>query len=115
MKLIETGDYHALAIKENGDLCGIGGYGCGELGLGDTTRRSNWTKVSAFDGMEIRQVQCGNIRSAVLTNRGLYVMGFRLFAGQDYVTTPTRIGLEGVINISMRRRFVKYFLTMEIV
>ena len=102
-----------MAIKENGDLCGIGGYGYGELGLGDTTRRSNWTKVSAFDGMEIRQVQCGLCNSAVLTNRGLYVMGYKLFAGQDRVTTPTRIGLEGVINISMRRRFVKYFFNFK--
>merc|ERR1719238_1753106 len=92
VKQIETGVRFALAKKENGDLVGIGANEHGELGLGDTTRRSEWTKLSAFDGMDILTVQCGNYRSAVLTNRGLHVMGKGLFGGSIHnVTTPTRI------------------------
>ena len=74
--------------KENGELFGIGLNNNGELGLGDKNYRSEWTKVSAFDGMDIRQIQCGNYQSAVLTDRGLFVMGFEMVDGE-----PEREGM----------------------
>ena len=37
VRQIKTGWSHALAIKDNGDLVGIGRNGGGELGLGDKT------------------------------------------------------------------------------
>ena len=108
MKQIKTGCNFALAIKENGDLVGIGRNEYAELGLSDKTRRYEWTKVNAFDGMDIQLIQCGGYRSAVLTSRGLYVMGQGLIGGQhNRITTPTRIELDGIINISMRNCFVK--------
>ena len=97
-----------LAIKENGELFGIGNNTYGELGLGDTKQRSEWTKMSAFDGMDIRQIQCGDRRSAVLTNRGLFVMGYKVVDGNT-VTTLTRVDLDDVVDVSLRSRSVKDF------
>ena len=103
-----------MALKENGDLVGIGKNEYGELGLGDTTARSEWTKVSAFDGMDIQLIQCGWPSLAVLTSRGLYVMGHGIIGGQNNtVTTPTRIELEGIITISMRNCFVKSYFNFK--
>ena len=98
-----------LAIKENGELFGIGVNTSGQLGLGDKNYRSEWTKVSALDGMNIRQVQCGGHQSAVIADRGLFVMGYNMVDGNT-VTTPTRVNLDGVVDVSLRSRFVKDFL-----
>ena len=64
--------------------------------------------MSALDGMDIRQIQCGHERSAVLTNRGLFVMGEKMVDGNT-VTTPTRVDLDNVVDVSLRSRFVKDF------
>lgn len=93
-------------------MFGIGSNSSGELGLGDQKSRSEWTKISAFDKIVVRHVQCGDGRSAVLTNLGLFVMGMGLSSGENIiVATPTRIELEGIMTISMRSRFVKFVFT----
>ena len=115
MKLIETGWYHVLAVKENGELFGIGDNTNGQLGLGDKTTRSEWTKVSAFDGMDVCLVQCGENCSAVLTNEGLYVMGRGLVDFFTHVTTPTRVELDGVVDISLRSRFDNFSVVFYVV
>ena len=47
--------------------------------------------------------QCGSTCSAILTDRGLYAMGNRLFgAVNEKRNTPTKIALENVIDISLK-------------
>ena len=60
--------------------------------------------------MDIQKVHCGNDQSAVLTNQGLFVMGAGIFGGSNnQVMTPMRIELNNVIDVSIRKRFVKSF------
>lgn len=45
VKKISVSFTHAIALKKNGDVYGKGDNSRGQLGLGDSTDRKNWTKI----------------------------------------------------------------------
>ena len=70
IKQVSCGVGHVCVLKKDGSLwvCGINGNG--ELGLGDTTNRNTFTKVTTNINNDVKQVVCGGNRTFILKNDG---------------------------------------------
>ena len=64
IKSIYCGDCHAFIIKNDGTLWGCGANGNSQLGLGDTNRRTIFTKVTD----NVKMAYCGYEHTIILKN-----------------------------------------------
>ena len=72
---VACGYDHTLAIKTDGSLWATGRNDKGQLGLGDTTTRNNFTSVSA----NWEQVACGSKHSLAITTSDIaYATGYNI-------------------------------------
>lgn len=69
IKQIDCGDFHSLALEENGTLYSWGVGGKGECGHGKFEDVEVPTKIRFFDGKNITQVVAGNHHSLALTSK----------------------------------------------
>lgn len=80
---ITYGHYLSTFIEDTGGVVWSTGYnGHGELGVGDTTNRSSWTRVRLPQGVAIKSMGnwasmgTGNINVAVTTTNSVYAWGY---------------------------------------
>ena len=68
VKQVACGRYHTMIVKNDGSLwgCGSGRY----VGLGDTTKRTMFTKVTANINNDVKQVVCGYDHTFIIKNDG---------------------------------------------
>lgn len=69
IKQIDCGDFHSLALEENGNLYSWGAGQKGECGHGKFEDVEVPTKVRFFEGRKIAQIAAGNHHSLALTNK----------------------------------------------
>ena len=69
IKEIYCGAFHTVVLKNDGTLWGFGYNGSGELGLGDTSHKYNFTQIT-IDTNDIKQVYCSWGNTFVLKNDG---------------------------------------------
>ena len=67
IKEIYCGDHHAFILKNDGTLWGCGWNYFGELGLGDTTSRTTFTKITTNTD-DVKSVCCGANHTFMLKN-----------------------------------------------
>ena len=67
IKEICYGAYHTLILKNDGTLWGTGYNTSGQLGLGDKTNRTTFTKITT-NVNNIKQVYCGEYQTFILKN-----------------------------------------------
>jgi len=65
--IIACGYYHSIIVKNDGSIRGTGYNGGGQLGLGNTTDRTSWTRLSLTD---VKSVVGGRYHSMILKNDG---------------------------------------------
>ena len=77
VKEVICGWYQTLIIKNDGSLWACGRNNNGQLGLGDTTDRTTFTKVTANINNDVKQVSCGYYHTVILKNDGrIWTCGF---------------------------------------
>ena len=64
IKSIYCGDYHTVILKKDGTLWGCGANGNYQLGLGDTTYRTIFTKITN----DVKMAYCGYEHTIILKN-----------------------------------------------
>ena len=69
VKSVYCGIYHTLILKNDGTLWGCGHNGYGQLGLGDTTNRTTFTKITT-NADNVKSVYCGRDHTFILKNDG---------------------------------------------
>ena len=90
IKLICCGDSHTLILKNNGTLWACGDNQYGQLGLGDTNRRTTFTQITANTN-DIKSVYCGGNYTSILKNDGtLYVCGANVYGQLGLGDTTNR-------------------------
>lgn len=74
---IATGYLHTVVLGSDGNVYVTGNNDAGQLGLGDTTNRSSFTKVTTLpEGVTASKVSCGFSHTAILGSDGnVYVAG----------------------------------------
>ena len=70
VKQVVCGSYHTFILKNDGSLWACGQNNKGQLGLGDTTNRNIFTKVTTNINNDVKQVACGNNHTIILKNDG---------------------------------------------
>ena len=70
IRQIACGDEHTVILKTNGSLysCGYNTYG--QLGLGDTSERTLFTRVTTNVNNDVKQIACGANHTFILKNDG---------------------------------------------
>jgi len=92
-----TGETHSVARDSTGNVWVTGINQYGQLGLGDTTQRTSFTRVTSnvnvAEGVEIKKIAAGVYRSAALdTNGRIWLTGYNLdgsCGNPPYTTTVT--------------------------
>ena len=64
---ISCGNEHTFIIKNNGEVYSCGRNSQGQLGLGDTSNKSTFTKVNITD---VKDVICGHYYTFIIKNNG---------------------------------------------
>ena len=80
VKQIDCGYYHTVILKNDGSVysCGYNGYG--QLGLGDTTKRTTFTQVTTNINIDVEQIACGYYHTFILKNDGsVYSCGYNTY------------------------------------
>ena len=70
VKQISFGYNHTFILKNDGSIWGCGYNGSGQLGLGDTTNRKTFTKVTTNINNDVKQIACGVEYTFILKNDG---------------------------------------------
>ena len=70
VKQIVGGQYHTIILKNDGSVWSCGSNGSGELGLGNTTDRNTFTKVTTNINNDVKQIACGGYHTFILKNDG---------------------------------------------
>lgn len=79
LKNVSCGVFHSAFVTVTGRLLTTGGNSFGQLGLGTRKSVSVPTRISAFEGIPIEKVVCGQ-NTAALSERGdLYIWGTGVF------------------------------------
>ena len=65
VKEIYCGRNHTFILKNDDTLWGCGSNNYGQLGLGDTTNRTTFTKITTNTN-DIKSVYCGNCHTFIL-------------------------------------------------
>jgi alpha-tubulin suppressor-like RCC1 family protein len=75
-KTIVAGVNHSFALSNNGKVYAAGYNEYGQLGLGDTTDRNTFTKVTSLSGKNITAIFAGDYHSLALSSDGkVYATG----------------------------------------
>ena len=70
VKQIACGIYHTFILKKDGSLWSCGYNISGQLGLGNTTQKTSFTKVTTNINNDVKQVACGSSHTFILKNDG---------------------------------------------
>lgn len=70
IKQIACGYNHTFILKHDGSLYSCGYNISGQLGLGDNTRKTSFTKVTANINNDVKQVACGSSHTIILKKDG---------------------------------------------
>ena len=70
VKQISCGQFHTVLLKNDGSVWSCGGNDYGHLGLGDTSNRYTFTKVTTNINNDVKQISCGNTYTFILKNDG---------------------------------------------
>ena len=70
VKQIASGGSHTVILKNDGSVWACGYNNNGQLGLGDTTNRATFTKVTTNVNNDVKQVACGAYNTFILKNDG---------------------------------------------
>ena len=70
VKQIACGSSHTFIIKNDGSVWSCGRNNNGRLGLGDTTQRNTFTKVTTNINNDVKQIACGSSHTFILKNDG---------------------------------------------
>ena len=90
IKQVYCGGHHTIMLKNDGTLWGCGQNTNGQLGLGDTTNRTTFTKITTNTN-DIKSVYCGNCHTFILKNDGtLWGCGRNLYGQLDLGDTTDR-------------------------
>jgi len=68
IKQIACGSYHAVVLKNDGSVWTTGYNNRGQLGVGDTSNRTTFTKVTTNINNDVKQIACGNQHTFILKN-----------------------------------------------
>ena len=68
VKQIDCGYYHTIIIKNDGSLWSCGYNMNGQLGLGNTTDRTTFTKVTTNINNDVKEVICGYYHTFIIKN-----------------------------------------------
>ena len=80
IKQIACGDFHTIILKNDDSLWSCGYNSRGQLGLGDTTDRTTFTKVTTNINNDVKQVACGNWYTMIVKNDGsLWACGYNYY------------------------------------
>ena len=69
IKSICCGDNYTFILKNDNTLWGCGDNSCGQLGLGDKTNRTTFTRVTTNTD-DIKEIYCGSYHAIILKNDG---------------------------------------------
>ena len=90
VKEIVCGNYHTIILKNDCSLWSCGNNSTGQLGLGDTTDRNTFTKVTTNINNDVKQIDCGYKHTVILKNDGsIYSCGYNTY-GQLGLGVDTR-------------------------
>jgi alpha-tubulin suppressor-like RCC1 family protein len=80
LKTIVAGDYHSLALFDDGRVYAAGNNNHGQLGFGDNNNRTVFTEVVDLRDKNIVTVTAGGLHSFALSNEGkVYAVGLNLY------------------------------------
>ena len=69
VKSVYHGQYHTIILKNDDTLWSCGNNQYGQLGLGDTTNRTTFTKITTNIN-DIKEIYCGDYHTFILKNDG---------------------------------------------
>ena len=76
VKEVVCGGGHSFIIKNDGSVWACGLNGVGQLGLGNITNKTTFTKVTALANNEVKHLDCGGNFTCIVKNDGsLWVCG----------------------------------------
>ena len=85
---ISCGDAHTFILKNDGTVWACGYNGSGQLGLGTTTNKSTFTKVTTNTNNDIKQIVCGQNCTFILkTNGSVWACGYNNYGQLGLGTT----------------------------
>ena len=70
VKEIVCGGVHTFILKTDGSIWATGSNEYGQLGLGSTTSKSSFTKVTTNINNDVKQIVCGDYHTIILKNDG---------------------------------------------
>ena len=77
VKQIACGHSHTIILKNDGSLWSCGYNSRGHLGLGDTTDKTTFTKVTTNINNDVKQIACGQNHTVILkTDGNVYACGY---------------------------------------
>jgi alpha-tubulin suppressor-like RCC1 family protein len=80
VKQIVCGDSHTFMLKNDGSVWSCGDSAYGQLGLGDTTDKTTFTKVSINISNDVEQIVCGYQHTIILKKDGtVWACGFNQY------------------------------------
>ena len=80
IKQIACGENYAYILKNDGSVYSCGNNNRGQLGLGDTTRRTTFTQVTTNINNDVKQVTCGSNHIFIIKNDGsLWSCGYNYY------------------------------------
>ena len=89
VKQVVCGSEHTFIIKNDGSIWSCGNNTGGQLGLGDTTNRNTFTKVTTNINNDVKEVICDDIMTYIVKNNGTV---WRCGLDFDiYITTFTQL------------------------
>lgn len=102
--LLSAGQYHSLAVRQDGTVWSWGGNSSGQLGHGNTANSSTPRQVSGVSGAQ--QVAGGAVHTAALAGGSVWTWGANGFGQLGDGTTSTRTrpvqvsGLAGITQVA---------------
>ena len=91
VKQIVCGGSHTYILKNDGSVWSCGLNDAGQLGLGDTTNRNTFTKVTTNISNDAKQIVCGDGHTVILKNDGsVYSCGDNIYGQLGLGNTTDR-------------------------
>lgn len=114
---VATAEKDIIVVDAKGDLYGIGRNWYGELGLGDTQTRKEFTKIPLDENIIPKYIEGAQSQFLMLTtNNELYAWGYNNYSVfgvdnsiQSSFLKPTKISYEGINNVSLIYSISSYY------
>ena len=91
VKQVACGYAHTFIVKNDGSLWSCGWNRYGELGLGDTTRRTTFTQVTTNINNDVDQIACGSYHNILRKKDGsIWVCGYNEYGQLGLGDTTNR-------------------------